>query len=266
MLIYYPDICSMQTNLFHYFDRLSSTNEVAIEWIAKTRPAEGTLLYTGFQTGGRGQFGSIWESEADKNVLMTVVLYPSHLEPQRLFYLQMALSLTLLTCVRQWLPGVDFCLKWPNDLYTGQRKVAGILMQTGVRGRHTDYAVFGVGLNVYQMQFSSDLPDAVSLGMLGFSGGSVHELVAILHDNLMRDYREFGRNRWDGPYSRELKSRYEASLCWRGEKRRFISAEGGEFHGRILGVSEDGQLEVETETGIRLFMPRTLRSEPLLND
>ena len=256
----------MQANLIHYFDRISSTNEVAIEWIAKTRPAEGTLLYTGFQTGGRGQFGRIWESEPDKNVLMTVVLYPSHLEPQRLFYLQMALSLSLLSSVRSWLPDVDFCLKWPNDLYAGQRKVAGILMQTGVRGRHTDYAVFGVGLNVYQMQFSPHLPNAVSLGMLGFSGGSVHELAAILHDNLMRDYREFGRNRWDSHYTRELKSRYEDALCWRGEQRRFFSDENEAFLGRIAGVSDDGQLQVETEPGLRLFMPRTLRSEPLPND
>jgi BirA family transcriptional regulator, biotin operon repressor / biotin---[acetyl-CoA-carboxylase] ligase len=260
------DICLMNGPEVHYFESLPSTNALALEWIAKTRPPEGTMIYTGHQTAGRGQFGSIWESEADKNVLMSVIMYPEFIEPSRLFLLQMVCSVTLLDIVKSWLPDIQFCLKWPNDLMAGDSKLAGLLLQTGIRGNKLDYAVLGIGLNVHQQEFPTHLPLATSLSNLGYAGQTISSLTLHIREAIMNAYCSMANTDSWIESTAKWHQKYESALCWKGQPRQIFPKDKDPFQGIIKGVTEQGQLSVsKAPEEIFYYWPREVKTAPLTN-
>ncbi|MCB0573965.1 MAG: biotin--[acetyl-CoA-carboxylase] ligase, partial [Saprospiraceae bacterium] len=171
--------------VYHRFDQLPSTNDHAAELIAKSTPPEGTVIRAASQTAGRGQFGSRWESAAGKNLTLSVILYPDWLEAGAQFHLSMATALALhdtVYSIVQNLPDESLLkagepstvyrlpstvhrppstvkIKWPNDLYLGDRKAAGILIQNSLSGAHLQSSILGIGLNVNQPEFDPSLPN-----------------------------------------------------------------------------------------------------------
>ncbi len=153
------------------FDELSSTNDHAAELLApehpshtKSKPAEGTVIRADSQSAGRGQFGSRWESAAGKNLTFSVILYPEWLEIEAQFYLSMAVALAVHNAVCEVYRGpLPVQIKWPNDLYLGDQKMGGILIQNSLSGARIQSSIIGIGLNVNQLHFDPDLPNPVSL-------------------------------------------------------------------------------------------------------
>ncbi len=121
---------------------------------------DGFTIYTYDQTAGRGQAGNSWESEAGKNLLFSRLLRPK-LPPTELFRLTQYVSLVVVTALSQYTE--DICIKWPNDIYWHDKKICGILIETGFAGQQIDYAVAGVGINVNQRIFTSPAPNPISL-------------------------------------------------------------------------------------------------------
>lgn len=158
-----------------YIAQTNSTNTLLRERIAKGEwPHDERFLRAGFQTAGRGQTGNGWESEADKNLLFSVLLSNPRMEEQ--FVLSVVTSVALHVTVRLLLDNTrvrvglkseasreELTVKWPNDLYFGDRKLAGILIETGLLNGAVAWAIAGVGLNVNQTEFRSDAPNPVSL-------------------------------------------------------------------------------------------------------
>ena len=157
-----------------------STNTLLHELVAKGEAPE--YVYADFQTAGRGQTGNTWESEAGKNLLCSILL-PSDEQP---FFLTVAVSVALYNVVAaileketkafaardtaiQWLqdiPGVgtqNLAIKWPNDLYYKDNKLAGILIEGAICGQKMDYAIAGIGLNVNQTRWRSAAQNPTSL-------------------------------------------------------------------------------------------------------
>lgn len=125
------------------------------EMLAKGEWPEGEyFLYAGYQTAGRGQTGNSWESEADKNLLCSILLPPN----KNLYFLNIAVGVALLQVI-----GEDFMIKWPNDIYWQNKKVAGILVENAIIGNEIRYSIAGIGLNVNQTTFVSDAPNPISL-------------------------------------------------------------------------------------------------------
>lgn len=121
-----------------------------------------------FQTAGRGQRGNGWESERGKNILMSMLFYPPEsLLPACQFIISKAVSLAVVDLVEDCLQGTDapeVAIKWPNDIYIGDRKVAGILIEHSLsRADRIDHTVIGIGLNINQQRFVSGAPNPVSL-------------------------------------------------------------------------------------------------------
>jgi BirA family transcriptional regulator, biotin operon repressor / biotin---[acetyl-CoA-carboxylase] ligase len=146
------------------FKEIDSTNRYFMEWLGRERPEEGTVVLADFQTAGKGLDGSNWESEQSKNLTFSFILYPTFLAPDGQFYLNKAISLGLADFVNVLLPGRDdIRIKWPNDLYIGDKKLAGTLIQNGVKGSVFDFSVVGIGFNVNQVMFKGDAVNPVSL-------------------------------------------------------------------------------------------------------
>lgn len=151
-------------------EETDSTNTLLRELIAAGNPPE--MVYAGFQTAGRGQAGNRWESEANKNLLCSILLPPR----KNLFEMNIVVSVAVMRTiigvsglVDERMSGVeesgveDFSIKWPNDIYWRDKKVAGILIENAIMGNEVKYSIAGIGLNINQIEWFSNAPNPISL-------------------------------------------------------------------------------------------------------
>jgi BirA family biotin operon repressor/biotin-[acetyl-CoA-carboxylase] ligase len=222
-------------------EKVSSTNDLASVMLRGEKPAEGTVITAAFQEGGRGQKGNSWESEPDKNLLMSVVLYPFMIRPEEQFVISQMVSLAVYDLVRAETPHVK--IKWPNDIYVRDDKIAGILIEHSIMGNAISSTVAGIGLNVNQTEFGSTLPNPVSLAQVT---GREYDLSAVTRELIrLLDIRYAGviSGRTD-----ELADAYHKSLYRCGEWHRYADR-NGEFSGMIEGIGQGGMLMVRREKG-----------------
>lgn len=231
------------------FDELASTNDYARDLIAKSKPAEGTVIRADTQSAGRGQFGSKWLSAPGENLTLSLILYPNWLRAADQFRLSEAVALALHDCVRHLLPLPHTVnIKWPNDLYIGDRKVAGVLIQNALKGVFLQSSIVGIGLNVNQTRFPAEVPNATSLALAAGHTFDLDEVAGMLFECLEQRYLQLR-----SAQAEALRDAYHACLLGMGEARQFADAGGHVFSGEILGVADDGRLRIRTATGDALF-------------
>ena len=165
-----------------YISSTNSTNSLAKELLAKGEwPQTERYVYAGYQTAGRGQTGNGWESEENKNLLCSIVLPPR----QNLF----ELNVVVAVAVRRVL-GEDFTIKWPNDIYWQDKKVAGILIENAIIGNELNYSIAGIGLNVNQTEWKTDAPNPVSLKQITGQEYNIYELMQRLDVEVQKALKE----------------------------------------------------------------------------
>ncbi len=204
---------------------------------------EGALVWADFQTKGRGQRHTSWESAAGLNLTFSVALFPDMPVYQQ-FYLNVMASLAITDCLKARL-GNYLTIKWPNDIYFKQSKVCGILVQNNLKVNKIHSSVLGIGLNVNQLYFSH--PGATSLKAIS---GEAWDRTALLQDLAAALEERYFQLR-EGALVR-LREDYLSVLYRRGEWHQYRDAEG-DFTGMITNVKEDGRLQVRRETGLALY-------------
>lgn len=137
------------------FAELSSTNEYLKDLCIKRPQNEGLTVTTEYQTLGRGQIGNSWESESGLNLLVSVLLRPNFLSPDRQFHLNMSVCLAICDSLNDISPG--FQIKWPNDILYDGKKVAGILIENSMTNTKLESSIIGFGINVNQIKFPKKL-------------------------------------------------------------------------------------------------------------
>lgn len=238
--------------------------------VSNNKPAEGTVVRAASQSAGRGQFGSRWQSEPGQNLLLSVIFYPDWLEASAQFYLSMAVAVALRDTVatldvgRWTLDDSTFTLsnaqrttynvqrptltlKWPNDLYFGSRKAAGILIQNAVSGSRLQSSVVGIGLNVNQLVFDSSRLIGTNPTSLAAVFGKKFDLDAVaerLLECLERCYEQLRSGQ-----RAALKAEYERGLLGFGEMARYARPDGSSFEGIVRGVTQEGRLRIEVAGG-----------------
>ena len=231
------------------FDTLPSTNTYATEWVAKSRPPEGSSVIAANQTDGRGQFGRKWIAEPAANLLQSVILYPQFLSARRHFLLTQATALAVSDLLLEYLGETAVRIKWPNDLYVGDRKVGGILIQTVFQQTRLQSAVVGIGLNVLQSKFGPDAPRATSLYLERPHPYDLEQLRSLLFRKLEQRYLALRAGR-----ETELQQTYLERLYRMDQATDFVRlADQRAFRGHIRGVSSSGKLVVESPEGKEHF-------------
>ncbi len=207
--------------------------------------AEYTTVTARFQSAGKGQRGNSWESEKDRNLLFSVVLYPAFLEPRRQFILAQIASLAVKEELDKRADG--FCIKWPNDIYYHERKIAGILIENELTGRALSRCICGIGLNVNQETFTGGTPNPVSLKQIT---EQEHDCDGLLTDILrsLRDYYEGLRTEEPRAFADRVNACYARSLFRRCGYHMYEDS-AGRFRARLLRVEPDGRLMLEDENG-----------------
>lgn len=218
-----------------------STNNYLSRWSDQEDVAELTVVQTDFQTAGKGQRGNRWEAERGKNLLFSLVLYPTFLEARRQFILSQVVSLSIKEELEQWTDGIS--IKWPNDIYWKEKKICGILIENDLTGMHIGRSIAGVGLNINQEAFLSDAPNPVSLKQIT---GKEHDRALILA-HIMQRIRAYYRALQQGE-TELIARRYLDALFRREGMHRYADA-NGVFIARTVGVEPDGHLLLEDEGG-----------------
>lgn len=218
----------------------SSTNDEVKKRLPKSH-AKYLVVTTLFQTAGRGQTGNHWESERGRNLLFSIGLRPSFLPPRKQFLLLQISSLAVCRALNEYAPG--FTIKWPNDIYYGERKICGTLIENELRGSTFSHCVLGTGINVNQTAFSNYPPNAVSLKQIVGRDTNCGQLLEriLCHFDTLYQQLEQGDNLI-------IASAYRKFL-FRGEGMFPYSDSGGTFNARIDKIEADGHLILCTEAG-----------------
>lgn len=271
-----PSFCTLRDmntrfigKVYLRFDELPSTNDYALalldapavgsvsysdktdQWphnpYSNTKPAEGTVVRAASQSAGRGQFGSQWQSQPGQNLLLSIILYPVWLEATSQFYLSMAVALAVREAAEGSMPNTQpphFQIKWPNDLYIGSRKAAGILIQNALSGYRLQSSVVGIGLNVNQLDFDPSLPNPTSLAAVS---GQYFDLDTVAERLL--ECLEYRYEQLRSGHRAALRSEYEHSLLGFEKMARYARPDGTELEGIVRGVTEEGRLRIERVGG-----------------
>ena len=115
-----------------YLKEVESTNNYANKLILSDTAEDGTVVLAQHQTGGKGQLGNSWESEAGKNLLMSIIWFPRFLPAGQQFLISKVVSLAITDFLQNEIQ--NSTIKWPNDIYIDNRKLAGILIENSVKG------------------------------------------------------------------------------------------------------------------------------------
>lgn len=202
------------------------------------------------QFAGRGQFSNTWLSAAGKNLTFSVLLSPEFLNPASTFILNIAVSIAINEVLRKII-GSDCKIKWPNDIYAGNNKLGGILIENIIRGQKLKYAIIGIGINVNQRQFP-DLMRSTSLSIIAGHSFNRNLLLKQFCKALDHRYREL----------KELTSTnhlryYYQNLFGLKETRKFIVS-GWEITGEIKGIDDTGNLLVLIDGELRAFASKEI--------
>ncbi len=211
-----------------YIKSTDSTNTLLKQLAAEGNPPE--FIYAGYQTAGRGQTGNSWESEEGKNLLCSILLPPN----KNLYFLNIAVGVAMLRVI-----GDDFTIKWPNDIYYGNKKVAGILVENAIIGNEIRYSIAGIGLNVNQTAFVSDAPNPISLKQIRGQEYDIEWLMNQLLEAVHSVLNESEQEVWSY-YKSHL---YRKEGLWPYEDKK------GKFEAAIQDVLPTGEIILRDTNG-----------------
>jgi BirA family biotin operon repressor/biotin-[acetyl-CoA-carboxylase] ligase len=220
---------------------IDSTNSYLRKLVQIKQLENFTVVVAEHQFEGRGQMGTVWESSVGKNLTFSVLVRFSKLEITQQFYLSMAVALGILRVLKT-IVNSPLKIKWPNDILAGNDKVAGVLIENVLGGSTLKYAVVGIGLNVNQVTFPEEIKNVTSLKKLTGIFFDKDELLSRLIKSIQY-FVDFIENE----DFIELKKRYIASLYKFQIPSMFEDNQGVLFLGKIVDISEEGQLMVELE-------------------
>ncbi|MCB9223006.1 MAG: biotin--[acetyl-CoA-carboxylase] ligase [Crocinitomicaceae bacterium] len=232
----------LERNLIQ-LDSVDSTNDHAAHLVRSSSVSSGTIVIAREQYSGRGQRSNVWTTEAGKNLTCSIILFPT-ISAKHSFYLNIIVSLA----VRKTLEDlkIQAKIKWPNDILVNGKKIAGILVDNQLQGDKIAVSIAGLGLNVNQKHFEG-LTEATSV---------INELSREIELMDVFDqfysYLDFYYNLLLESNFELLKKHYYNHLYLINEEHDFEDS-NGQFTGKIIGIDENGFLQIQTESGKRSF-------------
>ncbi len=218
-------------------EEATSTNSVAAQMASC---GKDTLVAARRQTAGRGQRGNSWESEPGKNISASLLWFPHEFKAGWQFAISEGVALAVVDLMSE--NGIEAKVKWPNDIYVGDRKICGILIEHSVTGMNIDHTVAGIGINVNQLVFLSDAPNPVAMAALAGHEFDIEELLEdlsrLLDQRLRQALTESGR---------EVLHKLFCNRMWRFDGREYLFRDvssGMKYWGEIKGVDRYGILHI----------------------
>ena len=239
------------SNIFWmYIKQTYSTSTLLREQYSDALPHFYTIR-TDYQTAGRGQAGNSWESEAGKNLLFSALLKYEGIYAAQQWRLSMLVAVALWDALAKYLPEDRLTIKWPNDIYFEDKKLAGILMENSLSGTYVGYSIVGIGVNVNQTKWLSNAPNPISMKEIAGEEYNV--------DMLMNGWVDSMKS-WELLATEEIKAAYLRHLYRRDGWHKYVEREvsleptqiaqrdiKGAFLAQLIGITEQGELMLRKE-------------------
>lgn len=219
-------------------EETESTNLYLKQLAREEQLEEGSMVIADFQTVGRGQMGNSWFSSKGENLLFSLLIYPKDILANEQFIISRIASLAVKNTLDQFTD--DIRIKWPNDIYWKEQKIAGILIENDIEGKYMGNSVIGVGININEQSFPSDLSNPVSLLQIT---GVVHDrdyILNIFQREFFLLYRDFQQGEIKAIEDEYMLDLYRVNGYYEYED------ENGRFMAEIDDVLPSGHLVLRT--------------------
>ena len=233
-----------------YIKQTYSTSTLLREQYSDALPHFYTIR-TDYQTAGRGQAGNSWESEAGKNLLFSTLLRYEGIHAAQQWRLSMLVAVALWDTLANYLPKECLAIKWPNDIYFGDKKLVGILIENSLSGQYVGHSIVGIGVNVNQTKWLSNAPNPISMKEIT---GEEYDVEALMNEWIS------SMKSWELRTTEEIKTAYVQHLYrhegWHMYVEREVSVEPtqiaqrdikGAFLAQLIGITEQGELMLRKE-------------------
>lgn len=228
----------MYRTRYHFLEETTSTNDEARD----PRYVHGDLICAERQTAGRGQRGHVWSSRSGCNLLFSVVWEPRFLSVSEQFLLSEAVALALTDVFAAY--GIGTKIKWTNDIYAGDRKIVGILIEHNLSGDRLARTIVGIGVNVNQVEFDPSLPNPSSMRLCTGREYDRREVLERLSGALAARYDQLERG-----MRAELQAEYRSRMYRLDERHEYRYPDGRRVEAVLRGVRPSGELLLEFEDG-----------------
>jgi len=232
--------------VYYHFNNVDSTNIVLRKILKNHKNIEGVVVSADHQTNGRGQRGNSWEDEEGQNIAMSIFLKCSFLKIDEQFFLSKAISLGIIDCLNELFDN-SFKIKWPNDIYSNNKKLGGILIENSSNKNQITESIVGIGLNVNQEVFPNTLPNATSLINIIQTETHIQQLIKQLWVSIEKRYLQLKNGNWN-----TINDDYKNNLYLLNTKAPF-EIDGEKIEGTIVDVAKNGHLMVNINQKIEKF-------------
>ena len=224
--------------MIYHLDITASTNDDARD----EKYREGDVVWADFQTAGRGQRGHVWHSCKGENLTFSVVLEPTFVAIAEQFAVSEVVALSLVDMLSEY--GIEAKIKWTNDIYVGDKKLVGILIEHSLSATSLRRTIVGIGINVNQREFDPSIPNPVSMAQLLDRELDAEAVLQCFLVHLQRNYELLHSGA-----KVEVHNRYNSLLYRRDEYYTYALPSGEKFRAKILGTQPSGALQLEDEEG-----------------
>ncbi|WP_183892027.1 biotin--[acetyl-CoA-carboxylase] ligase [Pedobacter cryoconitis] len=227
---------------------VDSTNNFLKRMVSNSEPLpEGTVIMAENQYEGRGQVGSKWHAEPGKNLTFSILLRPSFIQPREQFNLNMTISIAIQKALES-LIGTGLSVKWPNDIYFGHQKIGGMLIENIVAGSHIKACIAGIGINVNQEVFETELQQrAGSIYQILHRHVDLVTLLAEICSHIEAGYLKLKAGNYGNLRNEYLNYLYQYNV------KANYRQNGEIIEGKIVDVGENGMLSLETIDGLKTY-------------
>lgn len=211
-----------------------STNLYLRDRLLEEKLSEYTIVSTNFQTSGRGQKGNSWSSNRGENLLFSILIFPNMIVANEQFIISQIVALSIRNVLSRITDGV--MVKWPNDIYCNEKKIAGILIENNLFGKTIESSIIGIGININQKIFTTDLINPVSLFQITgkeFNRDSILEEILSEFGMLYDELKQNKRNKIESQYFENL---------YRLHGYHWYKDVNGIFQAKIMNVLPSGYL------------------------
>lgn len=226
------------TGTIDFLETAVSTNETLKKIASEGFNEDYKAIVTFNQTEGRGQAGNKWYSGSNKNISYSIIFKPL-LPAQNQFLISQAVALGVKSFIEKYTGGIQ--IKWPNDIFIDNKKIAGILIENNLKGQKIENSIIGIGININQESFDQSLPDAISLSYITGNNYDLKQLGNELNNQIVKHIDNLTIDK-----AGEIERFYINSLLRRDGLHEYQDA-SGRFMARIKGIGSQGNLILELE-------------------
>jgi len=231
---------------FHFQPKVDSTNKTARKLFSNKEAKEGSIIYSFHQKNGKGRGENKWYSSENQSVCLSLIIEPEKLSFSSFFKLHMMTSIAIVEALEKYTPSESLKIKWPNDIYYKDKKLAGILITNDIAGEYIKASIIGVGVNINQNNFPNDIPNPISLKQITGKEHNIKSLLQDISQSLLENYDTLNSNLdfFNTKYHQRL---YKLDIL----SEFYIDNKVQE--GIIKGIGEDGKLLLEQNKNIHAF-------------